>query len=76
MQVGALPGELGLDGSVEPIGGIKQKAIGAKQAGADLFIVPEENYEEAKQHGDGLEIVAVETFGEALADLGAEPVTD
>ena len=69
-------GELGLDGSVEPIGGIKQKTIGAKQAGADLFIVPEENYEEAKQHGDGLEIVAVETFGEALADLGAEPVTD
>ena len=33
-------GELTLDGSVEPIGGIKQKVIGAKQAGADIFVVP------------------------------------
>lgn len=66
-------GELGLDGSVEPIGGIKQKAIGAKEAGADVFIVPQGNYDEAKRYSNGLKIVPVETFDEALADLGATP---
>jgi Lon-like protease len=68
-------GELGLDGQVEPIGGIKQKTIGARQAGADLFVVPEENATEALEHADGLEIVPVDTFQEALDDLGAEVVT-
>jgi PDZ domain-containing protein len=68
-------GALGLDGTVIPIGGVKQKAIGAKQAGADLFVVPEGNAEEARRYADGLEVVAVDTFGEALAALDAEPVT-
>jgi len=68
-------GELGLDGSVEPIGGVKQKAIGAKEAGADVFIVPQGNYDEAKRYSNGLRIVPVKTFDEALADLGATPVT-
>jgi PDZ domain-containing protein len=68
-------GELGLDGAVGAIGGVKQKAIGAKQAGADLFVVPEGNAEEARRYADGLEVVAVDTFGEALAALDAEPVT-
>lgn len=66
-------GELALDGAVGAIGGIKQKAIGAKQAGADLFVVPEGNAAEARRYADGLEIVAVDSFGEALAALDAEP---
>lgn len=68
-------GELALDGAVGAIGGVKQKAIGAKQAGADLFVVPEGNAEEARRYADGLEIVAVDSFGEALEALDAEPVT-
>ena len=36
----AATGELGLDGTVGPIGGVKQKTIGAKQAGVDVFLVP------------------------------------
>lgn len=68
-------GALALDGQVEPIGGIKQKTIGAKNAGADLFVVPLGNAAEARVYADGLEIVPVATFEEALDDLGAEPVT-
>ena len=68
-------GELSLDGTVEPIGGIKQKTIGAKEAGADLFVVPSGNYEEAKRYAGDLQLVSVGTFSEALADLGVEPVS-
>jgi PDZ domain-containing protein len=66
-------GELTLDGSVEAIGGIKQKVVGAKQAGADIFVVPIANAREAEEYGDGLEIVPVATFDEALSDLSWLP---
>jgi PDZ domain-containing protein len=62
-------GELALDGTVIPIGGVKQKTIGAKEAGADIFLVPDENAAEARKYADGLEIVAVSNFREALAAL-------
>jgi Lon-like protease len=62
-------GELDLDGNVHPIGGVKQKAISAKDAGADIFLVPDGNYEEAKNAVDGLRIVPVSTFDEALSVL-------
>lgn len=68
-------GELALDGAVGAIGGVKQKAIGAKQAGADLFVVPQGNADEARKYADGLEVVAVNSFSEALDALDAEPVT-
>jgi PDZ domain-containing protein len=66
-------GELALDGSVQPVGGIEQKVIGAKQTGADIFVVPTGNAREAEQYADGLEIVPVATFDEALADLAWIP---
>ncbi len=62
-------GELELDGDVREIGGVKQKTIGAREAGADVFIVPDANAAEARRNADGLEIVAVETFEEALSHL-------
>ena len=62
-------GALGLDGAVLPIGGIKQKVIGARDAGADIFIVPDANFEEAKDAVDDLRVVPVSTFDEALAVL-------
>jgi PDZ domain-containing protein len=69
-------GQLGLDGTVTPIGGVKQKVIGAEAVGADVFVVPEGNAAEARQYADGIDIVPVGTFDEALADLGAAAVTD
>jgi Lon-like protease len=62
-------GELSLDGAVGSIGGVKQKAIAAERAGADLFLVPDGNYEEARDAVGGLDIVAVSDFDEALSVL-------
>jgi PDZ domain-containing protein len=62
-------GELALDGTVLPIGGVTQKAIGAREAGADVFLVPDGNYEEARNAADGLEVIPVSNFEEALSVL-------
>jgi Lon-like protease len=62
-------GELDLDGTVSPIGGVKQKAIAAERAGADLFLVPDDNFEEAQGAVEGLDVVAVSDFDEALSTL-------
>ena len=62
-------GAIRLDGKVDPIGGIQQKTIGARQAGADLFLVPDANAAEARRYADGLSIVAVSNFNEALTRL-------
>jgi Lon-like protease len=65
----AATGELDLEGNVGAIGGIEQKAAGARLIDAEIFVVPEDNAAEARQHADGLEVVAVSTFTEALAVL-------
>lgn len=66
----AATGELALDGSVLQVGGLKQKTIGARQAGVDVFLVPAgENVEEARKYANGLRIVPVETFQQALQKL-------
>ena len=61
-------GTIEIDGSVGPVGGIKQKIIAAKRAGAELILVPVANFEEAQQfENDKTAIVAVDSFDEALA---------
>jgi PDZ domain-containing protein len=67
----AVTGTLGLDGRVFAVGGIAQKTLGAREVDADVFIVPEENAAEARRHADGLEIVPVSSFREALRALTA-----
>jgi Lon-like protease len=62
-------GEIALDGSVHEIGGIEQKTIGARKAGADVFLVPDANAEGARKFADGLRIVPVSTLDEALHAL-------
>ena len=64
-------GELTLEGDVLPIGGVKQKVIGARRAGADVFLVPDRNATDAREVAEGLEIVAVSDFDEALSALAA-----
>lgn len=69
-NVVAATGELQLDGTVSPVGGLKQKTIGARRAGADVFLVPAgDNAAEARRHADGLRIIAVESFQQALQEL-------
>jgi PDZ domain-containing protein len=62
----AATGEIALDGTVGPIGGIQQKTIAAKRLGAAMFLVPDANAEEARRYADGLRIVAVSSYDEAI----------
>ena len=66
----AVTGELELDGGVAPIGGVKQKVIGARRSHADVFLVPAgDNTVEARRHAGDLRIIPVESFGQALRAL-------
>lgn len=66
----AATGEILPDGSVGPIGGVKQKTIGARKAHVDAFLVPAgENAQEARRYADGLRIIPVKTFPQALRAL-------
>lgn len=66
----AATGEIFPDGSVGPIGGIKQKTIGAREAGVDAFLVPAgENARDARKQAGGLRIIPVESFPQALRAL-------
>jgi PDZ domain-containing protein len=68
----AATGELGTDGSIGPIGGIAQKVVSVKRAGAKVFLVPKDNVAAARAHsGKGLAIIGVSTFDDALKALGS-----
>ena len=69
----AATGEIHLDGSVGEIGGIKQKTIGAREAGVDVFLVPASNAAEARKYAHGLRIVPVKSFQQALHALATLP---
>jgi PDZ domain-containing protein len=66
----AATGELDLDGSVRPIGGVKQKTFGARQAGVDVMLVPAgENAAVARRYAGSMRVVPVESFQQALRAL-------
>ena len=68
----AATGELLTDGTVGPIGGIAQKTVTVRRAGAKVFLVPKENEAEARAHaGSKLQIRGVSSFDEALQVLGS-----
>ena len=66
----AATGEIFLDGRVGPIGGVKQKTIGARRSGVDAFLVPAgDNAREARKYAHGLRIIPVKSFQQALRAL-------
>ena len=66
----AATGALALDGTVGPIGGVKQKTLGVREAGVDVFLVPAgDNAREARRYAKGLPIVPVKNFQQALQAL-------
>ena len=70
----AATGEIALDGSVGAIGGIKQKTIGAREAGVDAFLVPAgKNARDARHYAHGLRIIPVKSFQQALRVLATLP---
>nr|WP_311776126.1 PDZ domain-containing protein [Actinoplanes abujensis] len=63
-------GTIDNDGNVGPIGGIPQKLVGAKKAGAQLFLVPKGNCAEALRNTvEGLPMAEVATVDDALTAL-------
>ncbi|PWJ54853.1 PDZ domain-containing protein [Quadrisphaera granulorum] len=53
-------------GEVGPIGGIRQKMLGARAAGAEVFLAPQANCDEVVGHvPEGLRVVAVSTLAQA-----------
>jgi Lon-like protease len=72
----AATGQMELDGTVAPIGGVKQKTFGARAAGADVFLVPAagDNAAEARRYAHGLRIIAVQSFPQALRALATLPL--
>ena len=66
-------GTIDIDGNVGEIGGVRYKLIGAVKNDAEIFMCPEENYEEAKsvaeEKGYDITIISVATFDEAIKKL-------
>jgi PDZ domain-containing protein len=70
----AATGEMELNGAVAPIGGVKQKTYGVRQAGADVFLVPAgDNARVARRYAGALRIIPVRSFGQALRALATLP---
>ena len=63
----AVTGEISLQGRVRPVGGVFEKAYGAKQAGIKTLVIPKENDKDIPRGHLGLDIHAVETAEEAFA---------
>jgi Lon-like protease len=64
-------GTIAPDGAVGAIGGVAQKVIAAERDGAELFLVPRDNYEEARRYARAARVVPVDRFTDALNALCA-----
>jgi PDZ domain-containing protein len=69
----AVTGTISLDGTVGPVGGVVQKTAAVRGAGIGLFLVPPQEYDQARAHaGKHLKVVKVATVDDALAALAAQ----
>ncbi|MHB1066801.1 MAG: YlbL family protein [Candidatus Nanopelagicales bacterium] len=65
-------GTIAPDGTVGPIGGIRQKLAGARASGATLFLMPAQHCDEAAGHvPDGLTVVPIETLADGIEAIQA-----
>ncbi|WP_405086908.1 PDZ domain-containing protein [Microbispora sp. NBC_01389] len=65
-------GTIQADGKVGPIGGIEQKMVGARRAGATVFLTPADNCADAvKAVPEGLRLVRADTLESAVKAIDA-----
>ncbi len=68
----AVTGTIDSQGNVGPVGGVAQKTVAVENAGASIFLVPPQEFNDAKSKDrPGLHIYAVSTLDQALAVLAA-----
>jgi PDZ domain-containing protein len=67
----AATGTINIDGSVGDIGGLHQKTVAVRQAGASYFLVPKDQENEAidAAKGSSLKVIGVSSVDEALQAL-------
>ena len=73
----AVTGSIGLDGSVGDVGGVAQKSVAARDAGAEMIIVPQDRVDEALLGAGQVPVVGVDNLDDALQALaahGGDPV--
>ena len=72
----ALTGEITLKGRILPIGGLKEKSIGALRSGIKKIIIPFDNIDNLeeipKEVKDSIEYIPVKTFDEILKVINHE----
>jgi PDZ domain-containing protein len=64
-------GTIAQDGTVGAVGGAAEKALAAQQDGAQVFVVPKDDAEEARRWVRDLQVVPVERFEDAIQALCA-----
>ena len=70
----AATGEMNLDGTVSPIGGVKQKTYGVRAAHIRIFLVPAGGNASTARHFAGpVRIIPVRSFDQALQALATLP---
>lgn len=62
----AVTGEISIQGMVRPVGGVFEKAYGARQAGIKTLIIPSENEQDIPPYLHGLDVHSVKTAQEVL----------
>ena len=62
-------GAIDASGKVYPIGGVEEKVVAARNAGATVFLVPVENAAGARSVGGGMTIVPVRSYQDAVSYL-------
>ena len=68
----AVTGEISLQGELRPVGGVFEKAYGARQAGISTLIIPWENKKDIPEEHLGLTIHRLKKAEEAFAVLFAD----
>jgi PDZ domain-containing protein len=67
----AATGTINLDGTVGDVGGVAQKAVAVRKAGAQVFFVPPDELKDALSQAGSMKVMPVATLQQALNDLRA-----
>jgi Lon-like protease len=65
----AVTGTINPDGRVGPVGGVEFKVRAAEKEGADVFLAPADEVDQARGAASHIKVIGVATLEEALAQL-------